>query len=290
MQDFLASLMKTRNLMIAGGVLFGLGIAGVAALAVGGGHKVDRLMSEAAVPAFGARETKSTERAPNVKSDYHPQNDPSAVAPKTTASKNVGGSVALNTKNSGEAVDNPLDAIIYGDRSAPVALIEYGSFTCSHCAEFHEEMLPLLKSRYFDKGTVKLVFRPFFRNAFDIDAGLFIACLPPERRSAWVSLLFHQQEKWVAFGERDELAARQKTRDSLQAFGAQAGFSSAQFDQCLANTANKSWLQAEHDQALKDGLDATPTFMIGGKKYTGMSIDEFGKILEPLIAKAQGRN
>jgi protein-disulfide isomerase len=290
-KDLLARLSKTRNLMIAGGALALIGIAGVAGLGLGsGGNKQGTAAADSGGNAFGGESTKSTDDAPNVKSDYRPKGEPSGVAPKMTASKNTGDSVALNTKNSGSTGDNPLDVIAYGSAGAPVTVIEYGSFTCPHCAAFHEETLPKLKARYLDTGQVRLVYRPFFRNAFDVDAGLFIACLAPERRAAWVSLLFHQQQTWVPFGVENVIEARKKTRDNLEAYGAQAGLSAADFDRCLANQPNKDWQQAIHDQAIKEGLEGTPMFLIDGKKISTIDFDEWTKLLEPLIAKARGRN
>jgi protein-disulfide isomerase len=290
MQDFLARLMKNpRHLLIAGGILAAAGIAGVAAMAVGTGHRAGTQPAVAA-SAFGPGETKSSSGAPNVKSDYHPTNDANAAPPRNLETKNTGNTnVAVNTKNTGYK-DGPLDVITYGPASAPVTIIEYGSFTCPHCAAFHEEVLPKLKERYFNKGTARLIFRPFFRNEFDVDAGLFIACLAPERRSAWVSVLFHQQENWVPFGVTDQLEARQKARDNLEAYSVQAGMTPANFDKCLANEPNKAWLQAVRDQGIKDGLEGTPLFLIGSKTYGPMEFEEFQKLLDPLVAKAQGRS
>src|SRR5688572_4367834 len=48
-----------------------------------------------------------------------------------------------------------------GDRNAPVTIIEYASMTCPHCAAFHNETMPRLKSEYIDTGKVRLVFREF---------------------------------------------------------------------------------------------------------------------------------
>lgn len=287
MQDFLAKLTKNpRILLIAGGILAAVGIAGVTAMALGSGHQNRSVAMSGS--GFGG-DTKSTAPAPNVKSDYHPAHDANTSPMHAMETKNSSATnVALNTKNPGH-VDGPFDVISYGLANAPVTIIEYGSFTCPHCAAFHEDVLPKLKANYFDKGTVRLIFRPFYRNEFDVDAGMFVACLPLERRSTWVSLLFHQQDTWVPFGVSDQLEARKKARDSLEAYAIQAGITSAKFSECLTNTPNKTWLQAIRDQGIKDGLTGTPMFLIDGQSKGPMEFDEFQKILDPLVAKAQGR-
>ncbi|MFN3432648.1 MAG: thioredoxin domain-containing protein, partial [Candidatus Sericytochromatia bacterium] len=48
---------------------------------------------------------------------------------------------------------------VLGRADAPVTVIEYASFTCSHCADFHNDVLPAFKARYIDTGKVRLVHR-----------------------------------------------------------------------------------------------------------------------------------
>lgn len=48
---------------------------------------------------------------------------------------------------------------VMGRADAPVTVIEYASFTCSHCAHWTNDVLPQFKARYIDTGKVRLVFR-----------------------------------------------------------------------------------------------------------------------------------
>ncbi|MDY6775485.1 MAG: thioredoxin domain-containing protein [Halobacteria archaeon] len=48
-----------------------------------------------------------------------------------------------------------------GDEDAPVTVVEYFDFSCSHCRSFHEETMPALESRYIETGDVKFVHRNF---------------------------------------------------------------------------------------------------------------------------------
>ena len=54
--------------------------------------------------------------------------------------------------------------IVYGKADAPIEVIEYGSFTCPHCASFEAEVLPFLKEKLISTGKVKFVFRNFVRD------------------------------------------------------------------------------------------------------------------------------
>ena len=42
---------------------------------------------------------------------------------------------------------------------APVKMIEYASFTCPHCANFHADVFPKLKADYIDTGKVRFEYR-----------------------------------------------------------------------------------------------------------------------------------
>ena len=51
--------------------------------------------------------------------------------------------------------------IISGNKNAKIIIIAYESLTCSHCANFHNEIYPQLKKDYIDTGLAKIEFRHF---------------------------------------------------------------------------------------------------------------------------------
>ena len=72
--------------------------------------------------------------------------------------------VLATTASSGSALAADVPPVTAADRvlgraDAPVTVIEYASFTCSHCAAFHNEVLPAFKARFIDSGQVRLVYR-----------------------------------------------------------------------------------------------------------------------------------
>ena len=48
-----------------------------------------------------------------------------------------------------------LPDITMGAEDAPLTIFEYASFTCGHCAAFHDESWPKLKADYIDTGKVR---------------------------------------------------------------------------------------------------------------------------------------
>ena len=51
--------------------------------------------------------------------------------------------------------------IISGNQDAKITIIAYESLTCSHCADFHNDVYPRLKKEYIDTGLAKIEFRHF---------------------------------------------------------------------------------------------------------------------------------
>ncbi len=165
-----------------------------------------------------------------------------------------------------------------GADNAPVTIVEYASMTCTHCAAFHEETWPTLKSKYIDTGKVRFTLREF---PLDVLAGagfMLARCAGPDKRNAMVDLLFTQQKNW-AFVD--------KPLEALASTVKQAGISQAAFESCLKNQGLLDQVNEVRDRAAKDfGVNATPTFFINGKRIAGeLTVAELDKQLQPLLAK-----
>ena len=174
--------------------------------------------------------------------------------------------------------DGPLPDLWQGSASAPVTMVEYASMTCTHCAAFHAETWPTLKSKYIDTGKVRFVLREFPLDVF-AGAGFMLArCVGPDKRNALTDLLFDQQKNW-AFVD--------KPLEALAATVKQAGLSQASFESCLQDQGMLDKVNAVRDRGAKEfGVNATPTFFINGKRVAGeLSVAELEKQLAPLLAK-----
>lgn len=164
---------------------------------------------------------------------------------------------------------------VLGKDDAPVTIVEYASMTCPHCARFHEDTLPALKTKYIDTGKVRLVFREF---PFDprAEAGFMLARCAGDNYFPMVSVLFEQQSNW---------AAAQDARSALLQISKLAGFTQESFEACLTDQKLLDEVRAVRDRASKDfGVDSTPTFFINGNKYPGaLTIDDMSAIIDPLL-------
>ena len=173
----------------------------------------------------------------------------------------------------------PADFIM-GNAKAPVTMVEYFSTSCSHCAHFHNDVLPQLSEKYIKPGKLKFIARSFVRNEPDLKATLLLQCVPREKYFTFLKVLFQEQEKW-AFDE-NFLA-------SLKIIAGVGGISGPQFDKCMANTAAETAALKERKEATDILLvNATPMFFVNGKKYEGAyDIPSFSKEIDRLLAGGQ---
>jgi protein-disulfide isomerase len=171
----------------------------------------------------------------------------------------------------------PLGDVWLGSPDAKVTIVEYASLTCSHCAHFHETTWPELKRKYIDTGKVRFSLREFPLDPWATAGFMLSRCNGNDKFYPMTDLLFAQQKNW-AFSE--------KPMDVLSALVKQAGFTQASFEACLARQDILDAVMAVKEGGAKVGVNSTPTFFINGQKLSGaLTIEEFDKILEPLLGK-----
>lgn len=184
--------------------------------------------------------------------------------------------LAQNVAVADLATPGPLGDVALGPADAKVTIVEYASLTCTHCAAFHKDTYPTLKSRYIDTGKVRFILREFPLDPLATAGFMLARCDGEAKYYAITDLLFDQQKTW---------AFTDKPVDALQQMLKQAGFSQEKFQSCLK------------DQKLYDGINAvkkrgaetfkvesTPTFFINGQRHPGnLSIDEIERVIKPIL-------
>lgn len=169
----------------------------------------------------------------------------------------------------------PLGDQMLGSANAPVTIVEYASVTCPHCATFHQETYPTLKSKYIDTGKVRLIFREFPTAPAPVAiAGFMLARCSGDRYFPLLDALFGQQRNWA-----------QDPYNGFLRIARQAGFTQESFDTCLKDEKLANAIQEVAQRGNTEfQVESTPTFFINGKKYVGaLSVAELEKILEPLL-------
>jgi protein-disulfide isomerase len=156
--------------------------------------------------------------------------------------------------------------MVLGKADAPVTVVEYASMTCPHCAAFHAENLPKLKSEYIDSGKVRLVFREYPLDKFALYASMLARCAGPQRYFDFVNVLFQQQASWVR--AKDQLVELKK----LARLG---GIGEEAFNACMADEKLRDEIIASRLNGEKvHGITATPGFVVNGKTVDAGSVME----------------
>lgn len=194
------------------------------------------------------------------------QTPPTAVPPSLDAQ-------VIQAQADGEAP--VIQDMILGDEAAPVTVVEYASFTCPHCRNFHEQVFGDLKANYIDTGKIQFVYREVYFDKFGLWAGMVARCAGPDRYFGVVDLLYEKQAEWLASRNDAQIAA------DLRKIGLSAGLESAQLDACLADGAQaQAMVAAFQTNAEADNVRSTPTFIIDGDSYTNMNYADFSAILD----------
>ncbi len=173
----------------------------------------------------------------------------------------------------------PLGDHVLGKDDAPVTIVEYASFTCGHCANFHVNTFPKLKEKYIDAGKVKLIFRVFPTGPAELSiaAGMLAHCAGKERYFAMTSALMETQRNWA--GTNNPVPVLQKLAN-------QAGISDEKFKECLNDQQLAAEIQRTGLRGYETfGVEGTPTFFINGTTVVDgdISIEQFSKIIDPLL-------
>ena len=169
----------------------------------------------------------------------------------------------------------PAADIVMGDPDAPVTVIEYASYTCPHCADFHVNSGVRLKADYVDTGKVKFIHREVYFDRYGLWAGMIARCGGEMRYYGMNDLIYRGQRDWIGSGDPEEVL------ENLKALGRTAGMSNDQMEACLNDRdMAESMVAAYQQNAAADEINATPTLVIDGEKHSNMSYDDLKAIID----------
>lgn len=167
-----------------------------------------------------------------------------------------------------------------GAPDAKVQITEYASFTCPHCANFHETVFKPLKADYIDTGKVLFTYREVYFDRPGLWAAMIARCGGDMRYFGISDLLFEGQQEWPASDDPAVIV------ENLKKIGRTAGMDDAAMDTCMkdADTA-KAMIERSEANMKTDGIEGTPTLMINGVKHSNMSYADLKAIIDAELAK-----
>ena len=166
-----------------------------------------------------------------------------------------------------------------GSENARVTVEEYSDFQCPYCARAAQTMDPKIEEEYVADGRVKLVFQ---HHAFIGQESIW---------AAEAAECANDQGKFWDY--HDKLFENQKGEnegafsiDNLKRFAEELGLDTQAFNQCLDSHEHEDLVKAETEDALKKGIQSTPTFVIGEQTVDGPgSYNDLKKVIEAELRK-----
>ncbi len=173
--------------------------------------------------------------------------------------------------------DNKIIPIIEGNANAKVKILVYESLTCSHCANFHKDVYPLLKEEFLNKGLASIEFRNFPLDIAALNASKLAHC-KNDGKSKILHFLYLKQKEWIEGNTIEELNSNLKEIIKDQNFG-------LDYEKCIADKKVEDHILEDRiEGAKKFEINATPTIIINDKKFEKtLNFKNLKKAIEKLI-------
>lgn len=174
------------------------------------------------------------------------------------------------------------DGPILGSSTAPITVYEFSSLNCSHCAEFHLSILPLLKSEFIDSGNVKFIFTNFPLDRKSMKAAMLTECVPESNYGSFISTLFKRQREWMLSRDPEQVLIR---------YAMLNGLTETQARDCISNDElAKDILEIRQQGLDRLKIKGTPSFLVvkNGQKemlYGAANYSTFKAYLQSKIAQ-----
>jgi protein-disulfide isomerase len=167
--------------------------------------------------------------------------------------------------------------IISGNEDAKITIIAYESLTCSHCADFHKNVYPELKSEFVDSGLVLIEFRNFPLDMAAFNASKIAHC-KNDGNSEILHFLYNNQNEWAKGKDLEELNKNLLNVIELKNFN-------INFDECLKNKEIEDHILSDRiDGVKKFQINATPTIIINNEKFEeSLTFKNLKKYLQKMI-------
>lgn len=171
---------------------------------------------------------------------------------------------------------------VLGSDDAPVKVLEYASFDCTHCREFHETVAPTIVD-YVRKGQVQFTYVPLYGTG-SISNGL---------GAAQTALCVGKQGKFWEFYDAlfnwQGLYANTAFSDQRLKTGiANIGIDRGQWDQCMASGSTQPVLDAALKASQLQNINGTPSIVVNGTMLPSFDVTAVSAAIDQAFAQAGG--
>lgn len=159
------------------------------------------------------------------------------------------------------------DAPSVGPASAPVTIVEYADLQCPTCARMHEFLETKVLPKYGNK--LRIVFKeyPLPMHDWSYTAAIADQCAYELNPSAYMPIR-------TAIFRNQQLINIANLRETLLAYGEQAGLDRAQFAGCIDAKSSVPRIQRDQAEAKRIEVVSTPTLFINGRMMVGLPSED----------------
>jgi len=171
---------------------------------------------------------------------------------------------------------------VLGSADAQITIVEFGDYQCEACYHWFHNTRDTLIDNYIETGKAKLIFvdLPFIGQDSRIAAQASYCAEDQGKYWEYHEILYIFQE-----GENSGWA----DRDRLNSFAFSLDMNMDEFNDCMDYSKYAKRVQANYDEAVKNGVQGTPTFIIISQdgtieKFAGAQpYSVFAATIEPML-------
>ena len=198
-----------------------------------------------------------------------------------------GGTATVELVDLGEITDEELVGLaqgaVYGDPDAPITILEFADYQCSHCGTFALSVKPLLETEYLQTGRAKLVLHDFPTGMFphSVLAARAARCAgDQDRYFDYHDQLFRTQMDWYSMPS---------ATDHFKQLADDIGLDAGEFRGCLDSDRHADVVTANRALGERLGVTGTPSiFVHDGETMRYAGGFQYGDVVQALEAAGAG--
>ncbi len=163
-----------------------------------------------------------------------------------------------------------------GEANAPVTILEYASYTCSHCRDFWKVDFPRLRANYIDTGKVKFIYRDY-----PLDDGLAVVlaslarCKGEDQYFAVIDDIFSNQYELLSAAQQGQAGP------VLMDIAQRHGMSEDEVRTCIDHAPDlKQAILKSREEGTSRGVASTPAVFLNEERVEDHSYDNLVKLIE----------
>ncbi len=171
--------------------------------------------------------------------------------------------------------------VVMGSETAPVTILEYAAYSCSHCRDFWKQDFPRLKETYIDTGKVKYIYRdyPIDNQGFGVLLSSVVRCGGKDKYYTMVDEMFTRQ------GDILDAASKGAAGPIIAEIAEKNGISRDETRTCIDHQPDLSAsIIKSRDEGSARGVSSTPTVFVNDVRVEDHTFGPLSAIIEAALA------